>query len=137
MKLDLNKLNRLGKEEFNLDFEIDLDNFKNTDIIRLNDLHFVGVSNIDAADDLVLNGTLSGTMILPCAITLEEVLHPFSIEIEENLGNFDEIIKNNKNSLDIIPLMCENIVLEIPIRVVKEGVNIEKLSGPGWELSDS
>ena len=76
-------------------------------------------------------------MILPCSISLEEVEYPFEIEIEENLGNFDEILKKNKNSLELLPILCENIVLEIPMKVVKKGIDIKNISGDGWELSDN
>ena len=137
MKIDLNLLNRIGKEEYNLDINTDLMDISNTEIIRLNYVHFEGMSTIDYVDNLILEGKLIGEMILPCSLTLEEVEFPFEIEIEENLGNFEEIIKNNKNSLEILPILCENIVLEIPMKVVKKGIDISHMSGDGWELSDN
>ena len=137
MKIDLNLLNRIGKEEYNLDINTDLMDISNTEIIRLNYVHFEGMSTIDYVDNLILEGKLIGEMILPCSLTLEEVEFPFEIEIEENLGNFEEIIKNNKNSLEILPILCENIVLEIPMKVVKKGIDIKNMSGNGWELSDN
>ena len=136
MKIDLNLLNRLGKEEFDLDLDLDPTLIEDTDIIRLNNVHFSGSAVINYVEELELSGVLSGEMVLPCSITLEEVPYQFSTEIEENLGNFEEIMKKNKNYLDIIPLMCENIVLEIPMRIVKNGVSAEHISGEGWELSD-
>ena len=45
-----------------------------------------------------------------------------------------KIYKKNKNSLDILPILWENIVLEIPIRVVAESVKPSNTSGDGWEL---
>ncbi len=137
MKIDLNLINRLGKEEYNNDIDVSLFDISNTEIIRLDYVHFEGVSEIDYIDDLLLNGSLTGQMILPCSITLDEVEYPFEIEIEENLGNFDEILKKNKNSLELLPILCENIVLEIPMRVVKKGIDITNISGDGWELSDN
>ena len=136
MNVNLNLINRLGKEEYNQDINIDLLDISNTEIIRLDSLHFEGIASIDYVEDLILEGTLTGQMVLPCAITLEEVEYPFEIEIEENLGNFDEILKKNKNSLELLPIMCENIVLEIPMKVVKKGIDITNISGDGWELSD-
>ena len=137
MKIDLNLINRLGKEEYNEDLNVSLFDLSNTDIIRLDYVHFEGVSSIDYVEDLILNGTLVGQMVLPCSITLDEVEYPFEIEIEENLGNFDEILKKNKNSLEILSVLCENIVLEIPMKVVKKGIDIANIKGNGWELSDN
>ena len=137
MKIDLNLINRLGKEEYNQTIEPSLFDISNTEIIRLDYVHFDGVSSIDYVDDLILTGILKGQMVLSCSISLEEVLYPFEIEIDENLGNFDEILKKKKNSLELLSILCENIVLEIPMKVVKKGIDITKISGDGWELSDN
>lgn len=137
MKIDLNLINRLGKEEYNHEIDVNLFDFHNTEIIRLDYVHFEGVSSIDYVDDLILSGVLKGQMVLPCSVSLEEVEYPFEIELEENLGNFDEILKKNKNSLELLPILCENIVLEIPMKVVKKGIEIKNISGDGWELSDN
>ena len=137
MKIDLNLINRLGKEEYNQDIDVSLFDLSNTEIIRLDYVRFEGVLSIDYVEDLILNGTLKGQMILPCSISLEEVEYPFEIELDENLGNFDEILKKNKNSLELLPILCENIVLEIPMKVVKKGIDIKNMSGNGWELSDN
>jgi len=137
MKIDLNLINRLGKQEIDDTIDTNLLDLSNTEIIRVNSVHFEGVVSLNYVDDLELTGVLIGEMVLPCSITLEEVNYPFEIDIEENLGNFDEILKNNKNSLEILPIMCENIVLEIPMKVVKKGIDITNISGDGWELSDN
>ena len=42
-------------------------------------------------------------------------------------------MKNSKNILDIIPILWENIVLEVPIRLTTSD-NV-KLSGDGWSLN--
>ena len=137
MKIDLNLINRVGKEEISNSIDVGLIDLSNTEIIRIEYLNFLGVASVDYVEDLWLIGTLSGKMILPCSITLEEVDYPFEIDIEENLGNFEEILKKNKNSLEILPIICENIVLEIPMKVVKKGIDITNISGNGWELSDN
>ena len=43
----------------------------------------------------------------------------------------------NKNSLDILPFLWENVVSEVPIRVVKEGAKASDVQGNGWELVSS
>ena len=137
MKIDLNLINRLGKQEIDETIDTSLLDLSNTEIIRVNNAHFEGLASLNYVEDLELTGVLIGEMVLPCSITLEEVNYPFEIDVEENLGNFDEILKKNKNSLEILPIMCENIVLEIPMKVVKKGIDITNISGNGWELSDN
>ena len=134
MKIDLNYLNRLGKIDVNQDVLIDESFYKDSDVRDLKNLHIEGTITINYEDEVVLNLNLKGIMILPCAISLEDVSYNFESNIEENLGKFDEIIKNNKNSLEISHILWENIVLEIPLRVVKEGVKPTNTSGDGWEL---
>ena len=134
MKIDLNYLNRFGKMNIDSDFVIDEDYYKNTDIRKLENLHVSGEVSVDYDDYINLNVKITGRMILPCAITLNDVPYDFTSEIEENIGKFEEIYKNNKNSLEISPILWENIVLEIPIRVVSKDIKPSNTSGDGWEL---
>ena len=134
MKIDLNYLNRFGKIDIDSDFILDESFYKNTDIRRLENLHVFGEINVDYDDDINFNINISGRMILPCAVTLVDVPYDFNTNIEENIGKFEEIYKNNKNSLEISPILWENIVLEIPIRVVSKDIKPSNTSGDGWEL---
>ncbi len=134
MKIDLNYLNRFGKMNIDSDFVIDEDYYKNTDIRKLENLHVSGEVSVDYDDYINLNVKITGRMILPCAITLNDVPYDFTSEIEENIGKFEEIYKNNKNLLEISPILWENIVLEIPIRVVSKDIKPSNTSGDGWEL---
>ena len=134
MKLDLNYLNRFSKLEIDEDIIFDKDTYKNTDIRELKNLHVSGLVSIDYEDNINIELNLSGTMILPCAVSLQDVEYNFDTEIEESIGKFEEIYKNNKNSLEISGILWENIVLEIPIRVVAECVKPSNTSGDGWEL---
>ena len=79
-------------------------------------------------------------MVLACAITLKPVNYPFSIqisgEIEELMENFDEISTNFQHSIDILPIIWENILMEIPMRVVSEEAKNSNISmeGNGWKF---
>ena len=44
---------------------------------------------------------------------------------------------NNNFYLDLSDILWENIVLEIPIKVVKEGVHLETSSGKGWSVEEN
>ena len=134
MVIDLNYLNRFGRINIDQEFVIDKEYYTNTDIIDLKKLYIKGEISIDYEDDIYFNVNISGTMILPCAVTLKEVDYDFNINIDESIGKFEEIIKKNKNSLDISEYLWENIVLEIPIRVVSRDKKPSNTSGDGWEL---
>ena len=134
MKVDLNYLNRFGKIEIDDDFTLDESFYKNTDIIKLESLHVCGIINIDYEDNINFNLNITGKMILPCAVTLKNVEYDFNTNIDENIGRFEEIYKNNKNTLEISEILWENIVLEIPIRVVSKDIEPSNTSGDGWEL---
>lgn len=134
MKIDLNYLNRFSKLTIDEDFTIKNEYLENTDIRKLDNLHVTGEVEIDYEDNININLELTGTMILPCAVTLKDVEYTFETSIEENIGKFEEIFKKNKNSLEISEILWENIVLEIPIRVVSESAEPSNTSGDGWEL---
>ena len=134
MKIDLNYLNRFGKIEVDSDFNIDESYYKNTDIRKLENLHVSGLINVDYEDNINFELKITGRMILPCAVSLVDVPYDFDTSIEENIGKFEEIYKNNKNTLEISPVLWENIVLEIPIRVVSKDIEPSNTSGDGWEL---
>lgn len=137
MKIDLFKLNNFNKLDIDSDIIFTEDYFKNTDIRAINDAHVVGTLSISYEDELMADLEVSGEFILPCAVTLEDVSYSFTTKIEENLGKFEDFYNKNKNSLDILPVLWENVVSEVPIRVVKDGVDITNLSGNGWEVVSS
>ena len=134
MKLDLNYLNRFSRLEIDEEIILDTKYLENSEIRELKDITVTGLASIDFEDNLLLNLSISGTMILPCAVSLVDVPYEFETEFEENIGNFEEIYKKNKNTLEISDILWENIVLEIPIRVVSESAEPSNTSGDGWEL---
>lgn len=124
------------KEEYSFSKE----QLKGTDVISLDDMKVVGEITKDAIDNIYLNVDVSGTLVLPCAITLKPVDYPFNIKIE---GNIDELVEENEksvkkdeNTLDILPIIWENILMEIPMRVVSKGAEEElsNLEGNGWKV---
>ena len=83
----------------------------------------------------MLNINVSGIMIIPCAITLKPTEYPYNIEINgslaEKMGKKENFFTN---TLDIFPIIWENILMEIPMRVVSDEAKDIKLSGDGWKL---
>ena len=46
----------------------------------------------------------------------------------------EEYVKIMQNNIDIISIIWQNIVLEIPLRVVSEDIDDSLTSGDGWKL---
>ena len=113
---------------------------KQGDLLSLEDVKVKGVNEKDALGELEIRLSIDGVMQLPCAITLKPVSHPFHIDVEGNLKEMlEEIGKNEKkeeNTLDILPIIWENILMEIPMRVVSPEALMEeqKLEGEGWKF---
>lgn len=137
MKIDLFKLNNFNKIDIETDLVFDKELYEKCDVRDIKDVHVTGTLSINYEDELECDVLVTGTFILPCAITLDDVPYEFSTKIEENLGKFEDFYNKNKNSLDILPFLWENVVSEVPIRVVKEGVTSVDMQGEGWELVSS
>jgi len=88
-------------------------------------------------DEYQIEGVLSGIMVLLDDVTLEDVDYEFSIEILKNFNEFDNNLENNlkivNNSLDLLPFLWQNILLEVPLKVRGSNNNV-KLKGDGWQL---
>lgn len=111
---------------------------ENTGIIKLDNVKVTGDISKNSLDEFIINIIVKGTMVLSCAISLKPVDYDFTSEISENL---EEIIKkspknleNKQKTIDILPIIWENILMEIPIRVVSDDLTDVKTSGDGWEL---
>ncbi len=134
MKIDLRKLYSLASVDVDGTITFPEERLKSAGIIRLEDVSVHGKAIINYEDEIELDLDLSGKMYLPCAISLEEVEVPFATKIEEIIG---ENNINNNFYLDLSDILWENIVLEIPIKVVKEGVQLETSSGKGWSVEEN
>lgn len=122
--------------QFNENITFDPSIYQNTDIRELKDFVLTGEMTKNLDQDIYLNVNLKGTMILPDARTLEDVEVPLNIKIQEKIDetneNIEEYLEKNKNTLDIMGILWENIVLEVPISIsTSENTTIE---GNGWEL---
>ena len=110
---------------------------QNTDILELNDVKIKGNVTKDDFDNLILSLNVKGTMILPSSRTLKPTPYDFSFDIEGNivemLEEINENFKNNEKTLDILPIIWENILMEIPMRIVNDNEEVIT-KGDGWEL---
>ena len=142
MHYDLIRLNNNIDKfiEVNETYSFTLDEIKGTDLLKLDDVKIEGEIIKNSLGNIELNLDVEGVMVLPCAITLKPVNYPFSIvisgELEELMENFEENERNFQNSIDILPIIWENILMEIPMRVVSEEANDSNMTmeGEGWKF---
>lgn len=131
MKIDLRKLYALNKLSIDEEAVIPEEYYKNAGVRSLSKVKVNGDVTVNYEENIELHLNVSGEFIIPCAITLDDVIVPFNTLIEEEI---DQNKLNDEFFLDLLDVLWENIVLEIPVRVVKEGVKSEDLHGEGWEL---
>lgn len=135
MKIDLTKLiyNQVKEIEINGLFLIKKELWQETDIIDLKEITVFGRVYKDINDNINLELEAKGIMVLKDTKTLELIDYPYNVEIEEKLDENNEI---KQNILDIEPILWENVLLEVPIRIVNNE-NPINLKGEGWELKDN
>ena len=120
-------------KKINIDKDVNIsEELLNTSTIRrLNNVHFNGYIDKLIDDTYELAGTLSGTMIIPDDITLEDFEYNFTSEIEEEI---EETRINFQKSIDITEDLWQNILVEIPLKAVNEKNKNLTLEGDGWRL---
>lgn len=140
MNIDLTKLKNRSAKKLTIHEElvVNSDLLKQTELLDLKDVVVDGYLFLDSLDEYQLSIEIQGTMMLPCAITLKPVAYPFHIEVEGNIyelmNEIDENAKKSENSIDIFPIIWENILMEIPLRVVAEDAKEVTMAGDGWKF---
>lgn len=132
MRIDLRRLYGLKKLEVNEDVNIPDDYYTKMGVRDIKNLHVDGLITINYENNIELNLNINGKFIMPCEVTGEDVECPFNTNIEEEI---EENSLNDEFYLDLLDILWENIVLEIPFKVVKEGAELKDLRGEGWELT--
>ena len=136
MNIDLRKFNYSNIIEVDEDITFDNSYFKGTEIRDIKNAHVNGELRVNSLDELEAGLSVNGTFILPNSVTLEDVSYDFETEIDENYGNIDNFFNKKQNTLDILGLIWENIVSEVPIRVI-DGSEPEELNGDGWQYTSN
>ena len=140
MFIDITRLQNRSTNEFLYKNTIVLDEalYKNTDIRKLSPVEVSADIKRITDTSYKMSLEIKGEMTLPCSITLNDVIYQFDIKTEVKLSNEDEedeeYVKIIQNNIDIISIIWQNIVLEIPLRVVSEDANNSPVSGEGWKL---
>ena len=139
MLIDLTPINYNQKKEIIIDKDIffSKDDLKETEIIDLKNVKVKGKIYKDSLEEIIIQLQITGTMIVPCSRTLKPTEYKFESEIEENIEQNEEKTKKIKKTIDILPIIWENILMEIPIRIINPDAEEEIMKGDGWELITS
>lgn len=106
-------------------------------IKRVDDVRAYGEIKYDVhLERIFVSMNIEGTMIVPCAITLEDIEFPFETEAYETFGfeaSDEEFLHVMKGDVvEVLPIIFQLILMEAPLKVVKKGIKYPK--GKGWEV---
>ena len=108
---------------------------KNTPIQKLDNVKVKGRAYYSVTNEIIFDCHVEGSFVLLDALTNEPVDYPFSFEISEPISELDdEKDQNNIKTLDIMDILWQNIVLEVPISFRANPDEEIEMSGEGWEL---
>ncbi len=133
MKIDLRRLYGFGKLTINEEAEINPELYHKMNVNNMDKVKIEGEIIVNYENNIEINLDANGKFIMPSEISGDDVEVPFNTHIEE------EILENSLNNefyLDLSDILWENIVLEIPFKVIKKGEKIECQQGEGWQLSE-
>lgn len=140
MNIDLTKLVTNYVDEIVVDDDVIIPDelLDGTQIRELRNIKFVGNITKLCDGDYQISGNLTGIMLLPDDVTLEDVEVKLACDIEENFSEIcDEEEKNLEiiqNRLDITEFLWQNILVEIPLKVVGDRTESVAFEGDGWRF---
>jgi len=141
MKWAIAQLIKQGSEIFEINELVDFTDIlkKNDEIRKLSKVKVTGTGQLQGKK-VIFNIHIEGVMTLPCALTLDDVDYPYSmdsVEIfvldSESYQEGDDEYLVTGTTVELAPVVWQNIVLQKPLRVVKEGA-YEELKKQGIEL---
>ena len=140
MKFDLTRL-KSGIESYipvDINYEFTKEKLENSDLLELNNVHISATITRNSFDEYEINGNITGEMILPCSVTLKPVKVPLDTDFDVNIADFIKETEEKsiicENILDIFPIIWENILMEIPMKVVSDDVSNQTMGGDGWKF---
>ncbi|MBM7692379.1 uncharacterized protein JOC77_001809 [Peribacillus deserti] len=146
MKWTITQLQKYRDKNLQLDESVDVSDIKELDkqIRDASPMHITGRVDISSSK-ITFHLHINGKLILPCSRTLVDVEYPIDIDtIETFLLNteYEDPYAENSYSvegdvIDLLPVIKENILIEIPIQVFCDDIDSEDAapqSGKDWEV---
>ena len=124
MKWSLQQLNKFYNQDYNFDVTYDFtEDIKNIDdIISISEVNVHGIIHVLDYDKFEFDLHIKCTMTLEDAITLDPVEFNLDLEVIEIFSvednGDDDIILIDTNTVELRPVIWENIIINKPIRFV-------------------
>ena len=135
MKWTIQELTKLQNIDNEFKETIDLSSYiDNTDIIKISPVEINGSFEIYDDDLYEFYFNIKCTLTLACAITLVEVPYEIDISVEEIFSSDvnDEYNNIDGITIDLLPIIWSNILLEKPMRVLSKDAYLNQQK----EISD-
>lgn len=124
---------------FDEDIDFDKQSLENNKLLLdVRNLHVDGEGHYDDVEDkFEVDMHIKGILVCPCAITNEPVDVDLDSEYElefvfEETNDLNvHVVKNG--IIELIPIVFQLISLDVPLRVIKDGL-IEYPKGDGWRI---
>jgi uncharacterized protein len=102
-----------------IDFNKDIEG---TDILAISPVEVSGDYEVFDSSEFIFYIDIKCTLTLVCAITLKEVPYEIDLQFEEvfSLEEDEESNTIEGITIDLLPIIWSNIILEMPMRVVSE-----------------
>ena len=102
------------------------------------DVHVSGEIHYDVVSERAYADlSITGVMIVPCSITLDDVEVSFHSEREEVFSFVKcedaDVHEAKGDVVELLPVIFQQILMEIPLKVVKPGIK-EYPKGEGWKV---
>lgn len=144
MKWTLSQLQKNRSKDLRIDEMVNVEEIKKQDptIIDVSPMHVTGRADIDSAK-VTFHLSINGHLILPCSRTLVDVNYPINVETTETFlikGFDDEFVEEvhqvKGDLIDLMPVIYEILLLEVPMQVFCEDNSEEGApqSGKDWEV---
>ncbi len=145
MKWHVHQLNKYQHKPFAIDEMVDVKDLKksNHEIRNVSPVHVTGTVNV-SSDRATFQLQLTGKLVLPCSRTLVDVDLPFEITTTEyfmlkptEFEGDEDFYEPQEDVIDLLPVIEENILLEIPMQIFAENPNKEESapqSGKDWQV---
>jgi uncharacterized protein len=145
LKWTLSQLQKYRNKDFIIDEIVRVDEIKQVDptIREVSPMHITGRGDIDSTK-VTFHLKIEGYLILPCSRTLVDVKLPINVETTETFllqGSVyeteEEAYQVKGDVVDVMPIIQEILLLEVPMQVFCEDVNHEDAapqSGKDWEV---
>jgi uncharacterized protein len=146
MKWTISQLNQLQHKGLSIDEVVDVSELKELEetIRDISPVHVTGRADLSSLK-VTFHLTISGSMVLPCSRTLVDVNFPFEVTTTETFllrhtSDFDtdeETHQVQGEVIDLLPIIKEHIILEIPIQIFSDDLNAEGAapqSGSDWQV---